>query len=169
MLERLAGVNEKLEKSLKAIQSASAVIPEESKPKIRKELKGLRPELIQKILANEKAKQIREMTQSSEERKDLEQLKELVLIAPVIINCHRSHRKGAVVAIDTLAQVTADSYGRKSKQAMLQLIQTFIKVVPECMEVKTIERTKYVKVKKTSPDVNEVKKMLENLVEKAKK
>jgi len=174
MLAKLAGVNERLEQSLNALQTAKvdekvAAAAAAAAPKIRKELKGLRPELIQKILANEKAKQIRDMTQSTEERKDLEQLKELVDIAPVIINCHRSHRKGAVVALDTLAAVTADSHGRKSKQSMLQLIQTFLRLVPECMEVKTIERTKYVKLLRTSPDVNQVKKIIENLVEKAAK
>ena len=165
MLENLAGVNDRLANSLKKIQAAAAVVAEPVEaPKIRKELRGLKPELIQKILANEKAKQIKDMTQSSDERKDLEQLKELITLAPVIINCHRSHRKGAVLSIERLAQVTADSCGRKSKQAMLELIKLFLKVVPECMELKTIERVQYIKLKKTSPDVNEVKKILEKLV-----
>ena len=65
-------------------------------------------------------------------------------------------------------QVTADSCGRKSKQAMLPLIRLFLTSVPECMELKTIERVQYVKLKKTSPDINQVKKMLEDLVTKTK-
>ena len=74
-------------------------------PAIRKELRGLPPHLIQKILANEKAKQIKEMTQSSDDRKDLEALEDLLTLAPVIINCHRAHKKGAAVPMDVLAQV----------------------------------------------------------------
>ena len=74
-------------------------------PGIRKELRGLPPHLIQKILANEKAKQIKEMTQSSDDRKDLEALEDLLTLAPVIINCHRAHKKGAAVPMDVLAQV----------------------------------------------------------------
>ena len=135
---------------------------------IRKELRGLKPELIAKILANEKAKQIKEMTQSSEERKDLEQLEELVTLAPIIINCHRAHRKGAACPIDALAQVTADSCGRKTKLQMMPLIRLFVATVPSCMEIKTIERVTYVKLKKTSPDINQVKKMLEDIVANAK-
>jgi len=177
MLEKLAGVNERLEASLKNMKEAAVKTAESDgdkpaaagpPPVIRKELRGLKPELIQKILANEKAKQIKEMTQSSEERKDLEQLEELVSLAPVIVNCHRAHRKGAAVPIDTLAQVTSDSCGRKSKAAMLPLIRLFLKTVPQCMEIKTIERVQYVKLKKTSPDVNQVKKILEDVVANAK-
>ena len=78
-------------------------------PAIRKELRGLPPHLIQKILANEKAKQIKEMTQSSDDRKDLEALEDLTTLAPVIINCHRAHKKGAAVPMDVLAQVRISS------------------------------------------------------------
>jgi len=179
MLTKLAGVNERLEASLKNIKQAAVSgeadgVKKEGgegcgpPPAIRKELRGLPPHLIQKILANEKAKQIKEMTQSSDDRKDLEALEDLLTLAPVIINCHRAHKKGAAVPMDVLAQVTADSCGRKSKQAMLPLIRLFLTSVPECMELKTIERVQYVKLKKTSPDINQVKKMLEDLVTKAK-
>ena len=159
MREAAVVATEEAEKSSAALPPVTA---------IRKELRGLKPELIAKILANEKAKQIKEMTQSSDERKDLEQLEELVSLGPVIFNCHRAHRKGAAVPLDALAQLTADSWGRKSKQAMLPLIKLFVTTVPQCMEVKTIERVQYVKLKKTSPDVNQVKKILQDMVANAK-
>jgi len=179
MLEKLAGVNDRLEASLKNMKEAAVKVEDKSDGAgpsgaappavaIRKELRGLPKSLIEKILANEKARQIKEMTQSSEERKDLEQLEELVSLSTVIVNCHRAHRKGAAVPIDTLAQVTSDSCGRKSKAAMLPLIRLFLQSVPQCMEIKTIERVQYVKLKKDSPDVNQVKKILEDMVASAK-
>jgi len=179
MLEKLAGVNDRLEASLKNMKEAAVKVEDKSDEAshsgpappavaIRKELRGLPKSLIDKILANEKARQIKEMTQSSEERKDLEQLEELVSLSTVIVNCHRAHRKGAAVPIDTLAQVTSDSCGRKSKAAMLPLIRLFLQSVPQCMEIKTIERVQYVKLKKDSPDVNQVKKILEDMVASAK-
>ena len=45
-------------------------------------------------------------------------------MAPYIVNCHRSQRKGAAVPIDVLIKVAADSYGRgKTKEEMEKAVQ----------------------------------------------
>ena len=101
MLEKLAGVNPRLESVLqqqeKSLQLAEKGGQEEEngittiknaepmskaeEPKIRKELRHLPKSVRDKILANEKAKQIREMTQNTEERKELEMMQELIVVS----------------------------------------------------------------------------------------
>ena len=56
-------------------------------PKIRKELRHLPKSVRDKILANEKAKQIREMTQNTEERKELEMMQELIVVSDRFLIC----------------------------------------------------------------------------------
>ena len=36
----------------------------------------------------------------------------------------------------------------------------FIRLVPECMEIKSYEKVEYIKQKKPSPDINQVKRNL---------
>ena len=171
MIAKLAGVNPRLEHVLQTmepkIESSDETSVSQEKPKLKKGLQGLPQHLIDKILAKEKEKRIRDMTQNKEERKDLELLKELVPLATVIVNCHRNQRKGAAVPLDALCRVTADSHGKKSVQEMTKLIEMFIKVVPECMEIKKYDKISYVKLKKNSPDVNGIRLKLEELVAKA--
>jgi hypothetical protein len=50
-------------------------------PKVRDSLKGLPPALIEKILAKEKAKQLRQMTESDHDRKERLLLDELVTVS----------------------------------------------------------------------------------------
>ena len=98
MLEKLAGVNPRLEsvlqqreKSLQlagqpgqengvtTIKNTGQVLTAEE-PKIRKELRGLPKSIIEKILAKERAKHIKDMTQNTEERRELEMMQELILV-----------------------------------------------------------------------------------------
>ena len=60
-----------------------------SDPKLLKGLKGLPPALIQKILEKEKAKNVLDITQNSEQRKRIELMQELITVS----NCIRCNRQ----------------------------------------------------------------------------
>ena len=90
-------------------------------------------------------------------------------VAPYIVNCHRSIKNGAAVKVDDLTKVTADSYGHgKTKEEMRKLLEMFLKLVPECMELRRYEMISYVKKKRDSPDINHIKVKLQNLVDQEK-
>merc|ERR1719510_970118 len=140
-----------------------------SDPKLLKGLKGLPPALIQKILEKEKAKNVLDITQNSEQRKRIQLMQELITVAPYIVNCHRSIKNGAAVKVDDLTKVTADSYGHgKTKEEMRKLLEMFLNLVPECMELRRYEMISYVKKKRDSPDINHIKVKLQNLVDQEK-
>ena len=44
----------------------------------------------------------------------------------------------------------------------------FIKLVPECMELKIYEKVEYIKLKKPGPDNNAIREKLEKLVKEKK-
>ena len=51
---------------------------------------------------------------------------------------------------------------------MLKLLKMFLNLVPECMELRTYDGTTYVKKKKDSPDINNIKAKLQKLVDQEK-
>ena len=90
-----SGLNPRLENVLKqrsvveeaAAEAASAQAAKaENKAvgdvKILKGLQGLSPQLLEMLKAREKAKQIKSMTQSSQEQKEIELMEELVIVSP---------------------------------------------------------------------------------------
>ena len=222
MIKRFAGVNSRLENVLKKQQGAqqkeTKQMPEEKndmtkiksfenpktqEPKILKGLRGLPPAILEKILAKEKAKNIQDVTQNTEKRKEIEMMQELLVVScvflgcslsnyitfkypiilptqciynkfilqvsPFIVNCHRSIKNGAAVEIDILTKFTADSYGHgKTKEEMSKLLAMFLRLVPECMEIKKYDRIEYVKKKKDSPDINVIRANLQKLVDDQK-
>ena len=90
-------------------------------------------------------------------------------VAPYIVNCHRNIKNGAAVEVNNLTKVTADSYGHgKTKEEIMKLLKMFLNLVPECMELRTYDRTTYVKKKKDSPDNNIIKVNLQKLVDQEK-
>lgn len=90
-------------------------------------------------------------------------------MAPYIVNCHRSLKNGAAVEIDKLTKVTADSFGHgKTKEEMSKIVSMFLRLVPECMEIKKYDRIEYIKKKKDSPDINVIKAKLQKLVDHEK-
>ena len=90
-------------------------------------------------------------------------------VAPYIANCHRSIKNGAAVEVNILTKVTADSYGHgKTKEDIMKLLKMFLNLVPECMELRTYDRISYVKKKKDSPDINNIKVKLQKLVDQEK-
>jgi chromatin licensing and DNA replication factor 1 len=138
-------------------------------PKIIKGLRGLDPAILKMLVAKEKTRTVQEITQDSEKRKRLEIMDELILVAPYIVNCHRSVKNGAAVPIDTLTKIVADSYGQgKTKEEILKHVKMFLNLVPECMELKTYDRICYLKKKKDSPDINVIKAKLRKLADQEK-
>jgi hypothetical protein len=86
-----SGLNPRLENVLKqrsvAVEAAAAetaTAKAENKTvgevKILKGLQGLSPQLLEMLKAREKAKQIKSMTQSSQEQKELEMMEELIIV-----------------------------------------------------------------------------------------
>ena len=51
---------------------------------------------------------------------------------------------------------------------MAKLLSMFLRLVPECMEIKTYDRIEYVKQKKDSPDINAIKSKIQKLVDEQK-
>ena len=171
----LGGVNKRLEEALK--EQAEKQKPEvkpapetpaAEKPKVRKGLEGLPPALLEKILAKEKAKQIKEMTRTSEDKRELETLEELQLvmmpslavcrnllmssfflqIGPKIMNCYRSekHTQGQrALEISRFVKFVADSYGSKSVQEMDSLVRDLIRLAPGHLEIWKNRGTEYVR------------------------
>merc|ERR1712141_77520 len=138
-------------------------------PQIIKGLRGLDPAILKMLVAKEKTRTWEEITQDSEKRKRLEVMDELILVAPYIVNCHRSVKNGAAVPIDTLTKIVADSFGHgKTKEEILKHVKMFLNLVPECMELKTYDRICYLKKKKDSPDINVIKAKLRKLADQEK-
>ena len=95
MIEKFAGINHRLESVLQekieaplvgnnqeATEKIKTEIPTKTEePKILKGLKGLPPALLQKILAKEKEKSVKDVTQNTEERKRIEQMEELINVS----------------------------------------------------------------------------------------
>ena len=105
MIERFAGINPRLENVLQEKESSEQGTKEANpkeplngnkndltvttnlqdsskpeEPKILKGLRGLPPALLQKILEKEKAKNVQDVTQNSEQRKRIEQMEELLSV-----------------------------------------------------------------------------------------
>ena len=89
-----SGLNPRLENVLKQRSAAEEAAAEaanaqagqaENKAvgevKILKGLQGLSPQLLEMLKAREKAKQIKSMTQSSQEQKEIEMMEELVIVS----------------------------------------------------------------------------------------
>ena len=95
MIEKFAGINHRLENALQDRKEHTPIINNkettESKilqastnaeqPKILKGLKGLNPALLQKILAKEKEKSVKDVTQNTEKRKRIERMEELIAVS----------------------------------------------------------------------------------------
>ena len=86
-----SGLNPRLENVL---QQRVASVATEAKPeaaaaenktvsdvKILKGLQGLSPQLLEMLKAREKAKQIKNMTQSTQEQKEIEMMEELIIVS----------------------------------------------------------------------------------------
>jgi len=183
MIEKFAGINHRLESVLQDRKEQPVVEKEKEitdtknpeppakteEPKILKGLKGLPPALLQQILAKEKEKSVKDVTQNTEQRKRIEQMEELIAVSSCFLNCHRSIKNGAAVEMDVLTKRVADSYGHgKTKEEMLKLLKMFLNLVPECMELRSYDRVTYVKKKKDSPDINAIKTKLQKLVDQEK-
>ena len=95
MIEKFAGINHRLENALQDRKehtpitnnketTESKILEASTKaeqPKILKGLKGLPPALLQKILAKEKEKSVKDVTQNTEKRKRIEQMEELIAVS----------------------------------------------------------------------------------------
>lgn len=95
MIEKFAGINHRLESVLQDRKEQPVVEKEKEitdtknpeppakteEPKILKGLKGLPPALLQQILAKEKEKSVKDVTQNTEQRKRIEQMEELIAVS----------------------------------------------------------------------------------------
>ena len=105
MINKFAGINSRLENVLQQKEDSLQVeqnqiqeekndmtkfkhaeqTPKAEEPKILKGLRGLPPALLQKILDKEKAKNVQDVTQNTEKRKEIETLQELILVRDRLI------------------------------------------------------------------------------------
>ena len=109
MIKIFAGVNSRLENVLKKQQATqqeeTKQMPEEKndmtkiksfespktqEPKLLKGLIGLPPAILEKLLAKEKAKNIQDVTQNTEKRKEIEMMEELLVVSGVFLGCSMS-------------------------------------------------------------------------------
>ena len=109
MIKIFAGVNSRLENVLKKQQATqqeeTKQMPEEKndmtkiksfespktqEPKLLKGLRGLPPAILEKLLAKEKAKNIQDVTQNTEKRKEIEMMEELLVVSGVFLGCSMS-------------------------------------------------------------------------------
>lgn len=176
----LFGVNKRLEKAMadykekeEKVQSAAGKVAPLPKPVVKEGLRGLPPALLEKVLAREKAKQIRAMTESSEDKKERNILEELQKIGPLILNCHRSERQRqnrAAVELKAFCKFLANSYadGRKGVGEMEDALRTLVRVVPGYLQFRILRNVEYVKAATSNPDVNTLRDRLKKLSEEKK-
>lgn len=179
--QELFGVNKRLEKAMadykaneeKVKGEGGSVASAQPQPVVKEGLRGLPPALLEKVLAREKAKQIRAMTESSEDKKERNTLDELQKIGPLILNCHRSERQRqnrAALELKAFCKFLANSYadGRKGANEMEEALRTLVKLVPGFLQFRILRNVEYVKAVTSSPDVNSLRDRLEKLIEEKK-
>ena len=134
---------------------------------IKKELQGLPTALLEKVLAREKKKQIKAMTESSEDRKERNVLEELQTIGPQILNCHRSERQSkgrAALEVKSFSKFLSNSCGGKGAGKMEDLLRALVKLAPGYLKFVTVRNVEHVKAATPERDVNslrdEIKKQL---------
>lgn len=124
-----------------------------------KGLEGLPKALIAKIMAKEKAKQIRDMVENDSDRKEMEMLEDLITLGPKVINIYNSEKqrqRKAAVEINDFVKLTSDSYGRISVKDMNSLLRFLIKMNPEYFEIIQLRKCEYFKMKAGAPDMNKL-------------
>jgi len=179
--QELFGVNKRLEKAMadykaneeKVKADGGLVASAQPLPLVKEGLRGLPPALLEKVLAREKAKQIRAMTESSEDKKERNTLDELQKIGPLILNCHRSERQRqnrTAIELKAFCKFLANSYadGRKGANEMEEALRTLLKLVPGFLQFRILRNVEYVKAVTSSPDVNSLRDRLKKLIEEKK-
>ncbi len=181
--QKLFGVNKRLEKALNDLKEYEAKTEEKKKadkpaaaappkPPVKKGLEGLPPAILEKLMAKERAKQAKALTETRAEKREADVLEDLQKTGPLIMNCYRSERQRqgrSALEVKAFAKFVADSHeARKGAAEAENAIRAMVRVAPEFLQFVTIRAVEYVKAKPGAPDLNALREKLSQLYEKAK-
>ncbi len=178
----LFGVNKRLEEAMNRLREGVPAkegevdiesAKQEPKPVVvKKGLEGLPPAVLEKLLAKERAKEIRAMTESSGNKKEAETLEELQRTGPLIMNCYRSEKQRqcrSALDVKGFVKFVAQSHpGRKGASEMEEALRALVRLAPGFLQFVVLRNVEYVKSVAGAPDLNVLRDRLKDLYERTK-
>lgn len=141
--------------------------PKPAPKPIRKELQGLPPKLIEKILAKEAEKAAREMFTDKDREDKIKRLRRLPVIARILKNTFISERKAAL-PFDIVIKKAVSSYpGHLSSEIMTKDMRYLIEVTKPWAVNPTVQGKEFIKINQT--DINTVVQQLEKMLAEEEK
>lgn len=145
-----------------------AEIPKVPLKPIRKELQGLPPKLIEKILAKEAEKAAREMFTDKDREEKVKRLRRLPGLARIVRNTFVTERKAALPFAVVIKKAVASYPGHLSSDIMTKDVRYMMEVTKPWATNPTVQGQEYVKVNQNM-DINTVVQQLEKLLAEAEK
>lgn len=137
--------------------------PKPAPKPIRKELQGLPPKLIEKILAKEAEKAAREMFTDKGREEKIKRLRRMPVLARILKNTFTSENKPAL-PFDMVIKKAVSSYpGHLPSEVMIKDVRYLIEVAKPWVGNPMVQASEYLKLNKNM-DVNDVVKQLEKML-----
>jgi len=137
--------------------------PKPAPKPIRKELQGLPPKLIEKILAKEAEKAAREMFTDKGREEKIKRLRRMPVLARILKNTFTSENKPAL-PFDMVIKKAVSSYpGHLPSEVMIKDVRYLIEVAKPWAVNPMVQGNEYIKLNKNM-DVNDVVKQLEKML-----
>ena len=168
--QAVADYKKKEEGKAESAAAAAAKDVPAPEPAIKKGLQGIDPALLEIVRARERKKQIKDVTESSEDRKERNVLEELQKIGPQILNCHRSERQSkgrAALELKSFSKFLANSVGKGAGE-MEDLLRALVRLAPGYLKFATVRNVEYVKAATPVRDVNSLREELKKLLSEKK-
>jgi len=147
--------------------SVADVIKPASKP-LRKELQGLPPKLIEKILAKEAEKAAKEMFTDKDREERIKRLRRLPTVARILKNTFTSEKKPALPLDMVLKKAVASYPGHIPAETMTKDFKYLVEVSKPWIATPMVQGTEYIKLNK-AVDVNTVVLQCEKLLKDEEK
>merc|ERR1719508_20321 len=161
-LAKAADVKQSEEKSSDPTE-AKVESPKPAPKPIRKELQGLPPKLIEKILAKEAEKAAREMFTDKDREEKIKRLRRLPVIARIVKNTFISERKAALPFAIVIKKTVASYPGHLASDILTKDFRYLMEVTKPWAANPMVQGQEYVKLNQNI-DINTVVQQLEKLL-----